>query len=461
MKKLLVVLLSLGLIVGLGTAVSAADLQMKGEYNMFGAYDNNGDIAGGYSRAAMWQQTRFNPTVKVADGLSFTFRFDALEKDWGDTSWKTNGLTTIDETSSRRENATNNQKTQENLEFERSHVNFNTGIGQFVLGYQGAGTWGTAFGDYAITRPRAKWQMPFGPITMIAIWEKNIEWDNRNLNPTGKVDADTDSYYLAGVYKQGKMEAGLLYGYTLGNTTRLAATPFKIKLQTLQPYMKATFGPVYVEAELDYYFGKAREYEQPTTAVPDVDKQGWGGYVNAKLNMGPAYVGAAVGYMSGDDGSDVSKDKSGSSYKDWKPAWILQNNDMPDPLPGHWANDGGAGTTSKREQMTTYNVYAGYKVTPKLEVSTSITMAKSSVKFKGGMYVGSSAGFAPGTAGVEYISDNLGTEWDVTAEYKVFDNLTYTVGAGYLWTGDFFKNTNAAQKVDNDYTILHKLNLEF
>ena len=257
MKKLLVVLLSLGLIVGLSTAASAAStMRITGGYELFGAYDNNNTgTENSYSRAALWQRVRFVPFWQVDEGLTFTARIDALEKDWGDISWRGGSN---DETSSRRQNPGNNQKTQENIEFERSYVTFATKVGQFIIGYQEASVWGTKFGDYNITRPRARWQMPFGPLTLLAIWEKNIEWDNRNLNPTGIVDADTDSYFLAGVWKQGKMEAGLLYGYILGKTTRLAAAPYEIKLQTLQPYFKGTFGPVYVEAEFDYMFGKNR-----------------------------------------------------------------------------------------------------------------------------------------------------------------------------------------------------------
>jgi hypothetical protein len=99
MKKLLVVLLSLGLIAGLSTTVSAAttNMSMSGTYEIFGVYDDNSNLSGDtnaaayqsrYSRAAFWQRVRLMPVWNIAEGLTFTARIDALEKDWGSTAWK-------------------------------------------------------------------------------------------------------------------------------------------------------------------------------------------------------------------------------------------------------------------------------------------------------------------------------------------------------------------------------------
>jgi hypothetical protein len=55
----------------------------------------------------------------------------------------------------------------------------------------------------------------------------------------------------------------------------------------------------------------------------------------------------------------------------------------------------------------------------------------------------------------------MGLEFDVTAKYKIYDNLTYMVGAGYLWTGDYFKGTNSANAVGNDYLLMNRLSLSF
>ena len=84
MKKLLVVLLSLGLIVAFSTAASAVDVKFSGGYYVVGVYENNPElIKGGYSRAAFFQRIRVQMEFVVAEGLSMTGRFDALEKQWG------------------------------------------------------------------------------------------------------------------------------------------------------------------------------------------------------------------------------------------------------------------------------------------------------------------------------------------------------------------------------------------
>ena len=65
------------------------------------------------------------------------------------------------------------------------------------------------------------------------------------------------------------------------------------------------------------------------------------------------------------------------------------------------------------------------------------------------------------TGKTEAVSDKLGTEFDFTAKYKIYDNLTYMVGAGYLWAGDAFKGNNNANRVSNDYLLMNRISLNF
>ncbi len=57
---------------------------------------------------------------------------------------------------------------------------------------------------------------------------------------------------------------------------------------------------------------------------------------------------------------------------------------------------------------------------------------------------------------------------DATATYKITNNLSYMLGAGYLFTGDYFRGTDGggadpllAQDVSNDYLVINKLTLTF
>ena len=456
MKKLLVVLLSLGLIVALSTAASAVDVKFSGGYYVAGVYDNNADLQASdaaYSRAYFFQRVRLQPVFQIAEGLTLTVRIDALEKQWGNTNWRTGFAETTNSRPSAVVNTTTGvgtSRAQENIEFERAYVTFKTAIGQFDVGYQAAGAWGTVFANSEVTKPRIKFTTQAGPMTLLAIYEKAFEADT-SYTPgyvatlsNGKTDADSDNYYLAGIYSFKGGNAGLLYGFLNNDSQRVSTTvpprPYTSKIHLLEPYVKATFGPVYVEAEVDYFFGDAQKFDNVAGAT-DVKKDGWSAYLMVKANLGPAYFGGQVGWAAGDDNAADDTDHSGAGGGwDWNPALILMNDDL-----NTWA--GGLGANSANSAKTNfllYNTFVGFNVTPKLNVEAALTYAKKD------------------KITAANVSDELGWEFDVTATYKLYDNLSYMVGAGYLWAGDYFKGTtNAPKEIGNDYMLMNKLTLSF
>ena len=168
--------------------------------------------------------------------------------------------------------------------------------------------------------------------------------------------------------------------------------------------------PLYIEAELGYTGGKAAEFDAGGT---DKDLEGWGGYIKAQGNFGPAFVGFQYGYASGDDGADSEKTKTypmggGTS---WNPAMLLLNDDL-----NTWGSGGATtsptGITSKKLNMMLANLYAGFKVTPKL-IDGSITWAS------------------------QRVADHWDEIWDSNSTCpspKIYDNLSYMAGAAYLVT---------------------------
>jgi|WetSurMetagenome_2_1015567.scaffolds.fasta_scaffold85836_1 hypothetical protein len=457
MKKLLVVLLSLGLLVAFGMSASAADVKFGGSYYLVGVFEDNPSLSeDGYSHAFFYQRVRLEPVFKIAEGLTFTARMDALEKQWGNTNWKGG---TDDLTSSRKTTvgvAGTNQKVQENIEFERAFVTFLTGIGAFQIGYQNVDDWGTDFGNYSNTRPRIAFVTKLGPMTLNLVYEKVYESDTAGATPLNYVDADNDTYALSGIYNAKDIEAGLLYKYYVYNSTRPQGA--RVNMTQLSPYMKATFGPVFIEGEMTYWFGKKPEYEAPVSMVmKDADLEAWSAYIKGKMNIGPAYFGMLFSFASGDDLSDSTKSTmapsgGGSNYA---PALILLNDALNTWTNGHAAASPSLSAanpvTSSKYNTVIYNAFAGYNPTPKLNVEAALTYAtvdKTALAKVGGVVV-------------DAVSDKLGTEFDVTATYKLYDNLSYMVGAGYLWTGDYFKGANANTKIDNDYMLMNKLTLSF
>ena len=460
MKKLLVVLLSLGLIVAFSATASAVDVTFSGQYYVGGIYENNprltpADEAGyvNYSHAFFYQRLRFQPVFKIAEGLTFTARFDAIEKQWGNTNWAT---TTTDNMSSRRNQVlavgTQSQKIQESIEFERTYVTFLTGIGAFQVGYQNVDAWGTNFGDFNNSRARIAYTTKAGPMTLALIYEKDYENDTNNtLIPAAQAnatDADKDTYAISGTYNGKGIEAGMLYKYYAYNNAKPSGV--KTQMNLLSPYVKATFGPVYIEGEAQYWFGKTAAYEAPAPAgTQDVDLQAYGAYLKGQMNAGPAYFGALFAYVSGNDLSDDTKNTAnpGGGGTSFDPTLILNA----EPL-STWTNTGSvAAVNASKYNMILYNAFVGFNPTPKWNVEAALTYATVDKKA------------LSKTLGVvtEAVDDELGWEFDVKATYKIYDNLTYMIGAGYLWTGDYFKGSNSNNKIDDDYILKNQLTLSF
>ena len=457
MKKLLVVLLSLGLIAAFGMTASAATVNFSGSYYVVGTYSNNQQLANTdrtFSKAGLWQRFRLQPVFQIAEGLSLTARMDAMEKGWGSTNWK-GGFDDMN-LSRKAVPAGGSPNAQENFEFERGYMTFKTKIGQFDIGYQSSGKWGTDFLDDEKTRPRVKLTTKAGPVTIIALFEKQFESIySANAAYKGTVDTDNENYAIGAIYGFKGGNAGLLYKYTDNRSNRIAPTSFASKLHYLSPYMKATFGPVYVEAELDWLFGKAAKFEAPSTAA-DKDAKSYAGYVKARVNLGPAYFGGAFQYIPGQDPNENDKtnwsNASGNGSQDLD-VGILLGYDALQTWRQGGGNGGANGFTFGSEKYNSifYSAFAGFNPTPKLNVQALIAYAHLD-KIE-----------APAAVN-QNDSKKLGWEFDVTASYKIYDNLTYMVGAGYLWAGDAFKGFGANSNnnsVGNDYLLMNRIAVSF
>jgi hypothetical protein len=498
MKKLLVVLLSLGLILAFGMTASAqTSVKFSGQYYVVGVYEDNRTLSGGtlddYSRAYFWTRTRVQTVFNVAEGLSFTTRFDAFEKQWGNANRSSN---TTEDKSNSGKFQNNNVALQENLEMEYGFVTFKTAIGIFDIGYQAADEWGTVFGDIPGSRPRAKFTTAFGPFTLLALFEKVYEADTATTTtqtvtisqapatfpvtynvattattaPSGKSFADADNYVLAGIFNWKGGNAGLLYKYVNGDNNQPLGA-FSTQVHVLAPYMKGQFGPVYVEGEVIYQVGKARKY-QDSAATADVDKESLGGYALAKVNIGPAYIGGQFGYSQGQNSNNVAND--GTVLKDttgpvsttaWNPTLIfgqanlkswVYGNDIGGTLAATQGITSPATYNANKQNLWLYNIFAGFNVTPKFNIEGMFSYMYADQK----PYV-IVTNADKSKSKVPYLSDAYGMEADIKVSYKIYDNLTYMVGAGYLWTGDYFKGINGNNQISNDYLLMNQLTLNF
>ena len=449
MRKFWIALFALACVVAFSMpAFAAVDGKFSGSLRVRGWFDSNlksldkDKNAGAGSRQFYDNRLRMQPTFKIAEGLTLTARFDALEKKWGDTLSAAGAAPAWNDS----------------ISFERAYVTFNTKGGRFQVGYQEDRAFGTVFGNSSGTKPQIKYFLPVGDFTLIAAIEKGYEDGGTAGAGAGvRVDADTDIYDLGFVYKFKGGDAGLMFQTVRDASNRTAALDaYTMKLYIFDPYVKMKMGGLYFEAEGLYATGKWAEYEDPKTAGrQDIDFTQYGLYLHANYDLAPMYVGGLFAYGSGDDGSDATKKKSGlfralSLNQAVNVSLMLMSYEYTNQV---GARRGDASVTAANgigywgDNIWLYQIYAGIKPMKELDVKASITMASADKKPKVGT--------------VEYVSDKIGTEFDLTATYKIYDNLSYMVGFGYLWVGDYFKGTNTAAVTENDYLLMHQLLLSF
>jgi len=408
------------------------------------------------------QRLRLFLRLKIVDGITFTSRMDLLEVIWG-----------LDDT---RKVAVGTGRGPDavpdsNIQIDQTFMTAATKLGQLKVGYQSATPygWGTYFMDSTGTAPGVAWQRAFGKATILADWF--VQDRALNVTPavtTGPVagrttadvfatDVSNDLYDLGIQYKLRAGDAGLLWSFF-----RQASRPTSLlTVHNFQPYFRTKMGPVNLEVEAYWMIGKDTADGDPAVAgIQEQDISAQGLFLDARYNAGPAYVGGRFFYLSGDDpGTFDEKEGSMNSTfgyardkKQWGGftafMWNLQaSNNV--PLVGDVSvQNNRANIGNIMDNAWIYQIYGGYSPTPKLDLSARFHIMKADEEPRV-------------AAGSTWQSKDYGHELDVKATYKIFDALTYNVGAVYFWTGDYFKGTNAAAQVDNTYMLLHWLDLLF
>jgi len=445
MKRFWLVLLSLALITAFSTAAMAVDVKVSGEYYAGGLYLDKTTLQKNYgtSTAFFYQRLRTTTQFVVSPGLTLNARFDVMERAWGATR---SAASTAQDTLSAGSRAEN-----ENIAFDLLYVSYISPIGIFNAGYQIDGAWGTVFGDSSNPTPKVVYTFVSGGfVAGLQMGVYNNGENNYTAINTTADGADKDnSFYTAFVkYAWKTGQAGLLFKWNEYRSARAVGTPAPYKrsyLATL-PYAKAKLGPVDVQAEVIWLYGKFYKFEGSTT---DVDWNALAAWVDATADFGMFYAGGTFAYMSGNDPGTDKYEGSGGGGLDWNPCLILFNSDL-----GYWAGSQ-AGYTDTITGATAANgsgmnnawffqLRGGVKPVDKLDIGLSVSYANAVVK---------------PTAG--WLYNDYGWEIDATASYKITNNLTYMLGGGYLFTGKYFKANGDSNEVQNNYLILNKLTLTF
>jgi hypothetical protein len=451
MKRFWLVLLSLGLIMAFSASAFAVDVKVSGEYYVAGMYLNKTNLADqdtNPSTAFYFQRLRVGTDFIVSPGLKLVTRFDAMERIWGGARSAVGTTADIDSAGTRAEN--------ENIAIDWAYVNYVSPIGTFEVGYMNYGATGTIFGNSSYPAGRIKYYSnPINnSININADFSKIKDQGSSAVTSATWTDLDNDVYGIEGGYKFKDGKAGMKINYYRYAATRpdISATPpsatynYKKTYFLFTPYAIAKIGPVSVQAEFNYATGDAKKYDQDGIAS-DVKLENISGWIDATANLGMAYVGGTVAYVSGNDPGTPDKEEGGTltGGVDWNPCLIMFNNDVITYWKGGISgyDSSAAGGTMKNAWFAQGRV--GVKPIPQLDAMLSVSYAKADKK------------------PADFINDAYGWEVDVTGTYKITNNLSYMLGIGYLFTGDYYKGVNAGDtnEVVDDYMFINKLTLNF
>ncbi|MFO7568251.1 MAG: hypothetical protein R6W75_00505 [Smithellaceae bacterium] len=438
MKRFWVILLAMGLVAGSST-ISFAQLTVKnsGELYIGGMYLDKTSLRkdaadAGPSTAFYFQRLRVRTDFIVSPGLTLTTRFDAMERAWG--AARSNPATALasDSAGSRAEN--------ENIAFDWAYVTYKSPVGVFDAGYMNDGSTGTIFGNSYGPKGRIKYSNTFGPVKIDLAYTKEREASRTAINAVDTADADNDKYGIGAIYSWKDGKAGIQANYYNFANNRKADN-YRRKYFLFTPYVMAKLGPLALQAEINYLTGK-QEYEAPSINA-DRDLQNITGWVDATADFGLFYAGGSIAYVSGDDpGSEKIEGGIINGGRDWNPCLIMWNYDRT-----NWAG-ALAGYNNTVQDTAMANAWffqgrAGVKPVANLDVMASVSYAHADKK----------------PAGI--INNDYGYEVDLTATYKITQNLSYMVGCGYLFAGKYYKGASDSNELTNDFLVINRLTLTF
>ncbi|MEW6328110.1 MAG: hypothetical protein AB1487_11055 [Thermodesulfobacteriota bacterium] len=427
-------------------------------------YDDPGDLPGSYASPEAWwdHHLQLNPVFKITDNLKLHTAIGIFNNQmWG--SDKTSGA--VSKAGEVGVDAFGDSAT--NISWDAAYMEWATSKGTLMVGRM-AGNY-IYFTDWANTEmclDRVEYTSPlWNGFGLKAFYEKRAEGSATSGNNIA--DEDIDRYSLVLSYSQPCYSIGAGINYvrdrygdadpTVPSTSTYKADQYDYVFGLTANDPTNTY---FFEGELMINDGDYTDYYG---ATQDIDRGGWGYYVNLGMKKDALTVGVATAFTSGDDSAgDSDYDVGPASGLDFQPLYIVYgpygnilNSSLMDTTRkagysntageqfGLPAVDGGANDTATGSQV--YWLYADYQVNPQLAVHGALGVA-----------------YADKVNSALYQDDEFGTEFDLGLKYQLMSNLAYELHFGYLWTGDFFKGTSANNyNTDDVYQIDHSLTLSF
>jgi hypothetical protein len=256
---------------------------------------------------------------------------------------------------------------------------------------------------------------------------------------------DIDGHILIATYA---IDPNITMGanYTLVHSDRSANDA--LNLHNLGVHANGKAAGLSYAAEVDYQFGKSNNI------VGDDDKfRGWGIYAKLGYAIDPINIRGSFAMGSGD------KDLGDNKIKEFQTIVGNDTQSLFARFPNYTLVYERAVRTAAQNQVLTGNSRTtGIANTTYYNVGMDITPIKELSLTADAFLI---------RATKSNVSKKVGTEVDVTANYKIAKNLSYFVQAGVFWPGKYYEETdwdnNPATRLDKKNVVhaVHGLSLSF
>jgi hypothetical protein len=248
---------------------------------------------------------------------------------------------------------------------------------------------------------------------------------------------DIDAYVILGTYKLGKDNTiGANYTYVNMSDADLKFSNFGLHANGV------IANALSYAAEFDYQFGEIGD--------PGLDFGGWGFMAKAGYKLDPVNLRASFAYGSGDDDSDddnIDEFQTTVGNNGQSPlARFVHYTQIYERTVRTSAMDQNLGSGTARTTGIANTIYynLGLDIMPLKDISLSLD------------------GFIiQATETPSDVDDDVGTELDFKASWKLAKNLTYFVEAAAFWSGDFYEDSNPGIDAKTVTQVVHGINLTF
>jgi hypothetical protein len=356
------------------------------------------------------QKLRVNNRIKPSENAFITTRFEAINGTMG-------GAYTA-------------------FDFQRAFMTIKGDWGMFRAGRMTAGTFGLSWLDAEREDWRIRWDGAFGGIKTGVIYEQNAEADKGTQFSSN----DQTNYAVYGVFGGENFTTGLLLYILDGKTNSSAAPPSKFRQYLLDPYFTGTFGPVTINAELQYRGGTAAEFYDGVT--PDIDRDMLAYWVEGVFNFGAGSAELGYSFNPGDDPTTPNKAEGQTQGGEWEKTFLLVGST------GSVVDDlGGVGGFYANPDGLTL-IYAGGNFNLSEKNSLGAIVAWGKVDEPRGPLK----------------EDDAGIEVDVTWKSKLTENVDFTAIAAFLSAGDYWKDASGIPDANFDdfvYSLFGNIQVNF